>query len=114
MHEDDGQLLRVVLGTPVLAALGVVVVDLDVQEYAVLGDHRDRIRAQRAEPRDVADPAPGDHPAPVGDAGGGTGSRQTGDPGGVRQDAAAQAHAGVSSESTMRRVKRPPMRVTIS
>ena len=113
MHEHDGQRLGV--GPAPASALGRrQLVHLDMEGYAVLRDDRDRRRAQRPELGGVAHPAVGDDPAAVRDPGGGTGDGQPGCPGGVREGAATQAHAGASSESTIRRVNRPPIRVTIS
>ena len=114
VHEHDGHLRGVVAGAASRAALRAVLVDLDVEGNPVLRDHGAGLGPERAEPGRLAVAALGDHAAPAGDADRGPGGRQPGGPGGVRQDAAAEAHAGVSSESTVRRAKRPPMRVTIS
>ena len=55
-------------GAPAAVGHGVQLVDLDVQRDAVVGHHRERLGAQRAERRGVADPAAGDDPAALDDA----------------------------------------------
>ena len=108
--EDDGELAR----PPV--ELGVELVDLDVEGYAVVGDDRHRPRVQAAERRLVA-VAAADGAALPADADRRAGGGQADGTGGGPEDAAAGAHESIvprASESTYRRVNRPPILVTIS
>ena len=94
VHEHDRE-----LGVPppragTLAAHGlrVQLVDLDVERHSVVGDDRQRVGAQRAERRRVADPAAGDDPAPLGDPPDGRSGGQAGGARGDPEDATRGAH----------------------
>ena len=94
MHEHHRQLGVAAAGTQPLAAhqRGLELVDLDVQRNAVVGDDGQRIRAQRAEGRLVADASPGDDPAPLRDAQRGAGGRHADGAGREPENAAGGAH----------------------
>ena len=108
--EDEGELARPLL------QVGIELVDLDHEGDAVVGDDRDRSRVQAPERRRVA-LAAADGAALPADADRGAGRGQPDGTGGGPEDAAAGAHASIvscASESTYRRVNRPPILVTIS
>jgi hypothetical protein len=71
----------------------VVLVDLDVQVHAVVGDHDDRLRAERAERRTVAGTALGDDAPALGDPDRGAGRGHADGAGCDREDLAGGAHA---------------------
>ena len=108
--EDEGEPARSSL------EVRVELVDLDVEGYAVVGHDRDRPRAQAAERRRV-DVAAADRAALPADADRRSGRGQADGTGGGPEDPAAGAHCSIlsrASESTYRRVNRPPILVTIS
>ena len=99
VHEDDGELGVPTARPHALAAghRGVELVDLDVQGYAVVGDHGQRLGAERAERRAVPDPAAGDDAAPLGDAQDGAGRRDADRAGRDPEDPAGGAHCSTPS-----------------
>ena len=110
MAEDQGELARPLL------QVRVELVDLDDEGDAVVGDDRHRWRVQAPERRRVA-LAAADGAALPADADRRAGRGQPDGTGGGPEDAAASAHASIvscASESTYRRVNRPPILVTIS